>query len=196
VPDKILRYVAELESRFGRVTAGHVVVKAPGEHHRTGGLYEISIRLALPDHKEVNVGRIPSADVCHSDMILLYRIRSSARGASYRIGRAGCRTTSKHMRRSQRAGLRIWKATLAYWNPDGRDVYFHRNSVLNGDFAKLTLGTRVSFVEEIGEKGPQASTVRLALPAAGGARRAVSASAADPALKSQNRNPIRTKSWR
>jgi hypothetical protein len=32
VQDKILRYVAELESRFGRVTAGHVVVKVPGEH--------------------------------------------------------------------------------------------------------------------------------------------------------------------
>ena len=44
---------------------------------------------------------------------------------------------------------------------NGRDVYFHRNSVLNGDFAKLSLGARVSFVEEIGEKGPQASTVRL-----------------------------------
>jgi len=32
VQDKILRYLAELESRFGRVTAGHVVVKVPGEH--------------------------------------------------------------------------------------------------------------------------------------------------------------------
>ena len=32
VHDKILRYVAELESRFGRLTAGHVVVKVAGEH--------------------------------------------------------------------------------------------------------------------------------------------------------------------
>ena len=68
VQDKILRYVAELESRFGRVTAGHVVVKVPGEHHRTGGLYEINIRLALPDQKEVNVGRTPRADERHSDI--------------------------------------------------------------------------------------------------------------------------------
>ena len=57
VQDQVLRYVAELESRFGRVTAGHVVVKVPGEHHRTGGLCQINIRLALPNHKEVNVGR-------------------------------------------------------------------------------------------------------------------------------------------
>ena len=34
VQDKILRYVAESESRFGRATADHVVVKVSGEHHR------------------------------------------------------------------------------------------------------------------------------------------------------------------
>jgi cold shock CspA family protein len=42
---------------------------------------------------------------------------------------------------------------------DGREIYFHRNSVLNGGFAKLKAGTRVRFVETEGEKGPQASTV-------------------------------------
>jgi cold shock CspA family protein len=46
--------------------------------------------------------------------------------------------------------------------PDGREVYFHRNSVLNGGFDRLTPGTRVAFAEEAGEEGPQASTVRRA----------------------------------
>ena len=45
---------------------------------------------------------------------------------------------------------------------DGREVYFHRNSVLDGGFDKLDAGQRVVFVEEEGEKGPQASTVRIA----------------------------------
>ena len=44
---------------------------------------------------------------------------------------------------------------------DGREIYFHRNSVLNGGFARLKPGTAVAFAEEDGEKGPQASTVRL-----------------------------------
>ena len=44
---------------------------------------------------------------------------------------------------------------------DGREVYFHRNSVLNEGFARLKIGTRVTFAEEMGEKGPQASTVKL-----------------------------------
>jgi cold shock CspA family protein len=45
--------------------------------------------------------------------------------------------------------------------PDGREVYFHRNAVLNEAFNRLTVGSEVRFVEEDGEKGAQASTVRL-----------------------------------
>jgi cold shock CspA family protein len=44
---------------------------------------------------------------------------------------------------------------------DGREIYFHKNSVLNEAFPRLKVGTAVSFVEEPGEKGPQASTVRI-----------------------------------
>lgn len=45
--------------------------------------------------------------------------------------------------------------------PDGREIYFHRNSVLDSGFDRLEVGTEVHFVEEEGEKGPQASTVTM-----------------------------------
>lgn len=45
---------------------------------------------------------------------------------------------------------------------DGRDVYFHRHSVLDEAFERLEVGSVVRFVEEAGDKGPQASTVALA----------------------------------
>ncbi len=44
---------------------------------------------------------------------------------------------------------------------DGREIYFHKNSLLNGSSLPVAPGTRVTFFEEMGEKGPQASTVRL-----------------------------------
>jgi cold shock CspA family protein len=44
---------------------------------------------------------------------------------------------------------------------DGRDIYFHENSVLNGDFDKLDTGSEVTYAEEMGAKGPQASSLRL-----------------------------------
>ena len=44
---------------------------------------------------------------------------------------------------------------------DGREIYFHRNSVLDGEFPHLAVNSRVTYAEEMGEKGPQASTVKL-----------------------------------
>ncbi len=46
--------------------------------------------------------------------------------------------------------------------PDGRDIYFHANSVLNGGWKTIEVGSKVRFAEEMGEKGPQASSVHLA----------------------------------
>ncbi|TXD44600.1 HPF/RaiA family ribosome-associated protein [Lujinxingia vulgaris] len=43
----------------------------------------------------------------------------------------------------------------------GREIYFHKNAVLNGGFARLELGDEVRFSEVDGEEGPQASTVEV-----------------------------------
>jgi ribosome-associated translation inhibitor RaiA len=64
----ITTHVAQLEQRFGRVTSCRVSLKGPGPHHRSGGLYEVHIQLALPDGREVNVGRTAKADERHSDL--------------------------------------------------------------------------------------------------------------------------------
>jgi hypothetical protein len=65
---EVARHVAALEERFGRITSCRVVVKDPGQHHRTSGLFEVHIQLALPDGKEVNVGHRPDADERHADV--------------------------------------------------------------------------------------------------------------------------------
>jgi ribosome-associated translation inhibitor RaiA len=62
------KHVAQLEDRYGKVTSGRIVVKAPSERHKSGGLYEINIRLTLPDNREVNIARTPGADERHADL--------------------------------------------------------------------------------------------------------------------------------
>lgn len=44
---------------------------------------------------------------------------------------------------------------------DGREIYFHHNAVIDGAFDDLKVGQRVAIHKEVGEKGPQASTVRI-----------------------------------
>jgi ribosome-associated translation inhibitor RaiA len=68
IRDAINRHVAELDQRYGRITACRVAVKAPSQHHHKGGLYEVHVRLELPDGREVNVERTPTADERHADL--------------------------------------------------------------------------------------------------------------------------------
>jgi hypothetical protein len=42
VRDAIHKRIAELEQRCGRLTACRIVVKAPGERHHKGGIYDVA----------------------------------------------------------------------------------------------------------------------------------------------------------
>jgi cold shock CspA family protein len=45
--------------------------------------------------------------------------------------------------------------------PEGREVYFHKNAVLDGKFEVLNVGMAVTFIERSGDKGSQASSVSV-----------------------------------
>lgn len=62
VRQRIAEQVVELETRFARLTACRVVVKAPSDRHRTGGLYEINIHVSLPNGRQIVLERTPRAD--------------------------------------------------------------------------------------------------------------------------------------
>jgi len=67
--------------------------------------------------------------------------------------------------------------------PDGREVYFHRQAVLDDAFDRLEAGSEVAFVEEKGDKGPQASTVRLLRTCSSPANPALIGEVVDDALR-------------
>ena len=160
----ISKHVAQLEERFGRVTAGRVVLKAPGGHHRTGGLFEINVRLALPDGREVNIDHTPQNDERYSDI-------DFALNDVFKRARRQLQDQVRKLQGRVKQHEGVPSGTLSELDPlgefgfietaDGREIYFHRNSVLNDGFADLRVGSRVTFAEKVGDKGPQASTVKL-----------------------------------
>jgi cold shock CspA family protein len=158
----INNHIIELESRFGRITACRVVLTNPGRHHRMGGLYAVNIRLALPNGKEVNVSRTPSADERHSD--LTFAINDAFKHARRQLqdqARELQGQIKTHEAQPVGTITQLHDDFGFLQTEDGREIYFHRNSVLDDAFSGLTPGTRVIFAEEMGEKGAQASTVRL-----------------------------------
>jgi len=160
----IAEHVGKLEQRFGRVTAGRVVLKAPSDRHQQGGLYEVSIRLALPDGREVNVGRVAHGDERHAD--LAFALNDAFKRARRQL-QDQVRKMQGEVKHHESApvGTVVRLDSAGEFGfletADGREIYFHRNAVLNGGFSDLAVGARVTFAEEEGEKGPQASTVKL-----------------------------------
>jgi cold shock CspA family protein/ribosome-associated translation inhibitor RaiA len=164
IKDAIAAHVAQLEQRWGRITACRVVLKGPSQHHRKGGLYEIHIRLALPDGREVNVERTPPADERHSDLTFALNdaFKHARRQLQDQVRRAQGQV--KH-HEGPPIGTVVSLDSSGEFGfleaSDGQEVYFHRNSVLDDAFSRLEIGSRVTFAEKEGEKGPQATTVKL-----------------------------------
>ena len=54
-----------------------------------------------------------------------------------------------------------WEDCGFIQTPDGEELYFHRNSLLHGDFEAVRVGDEVTFATERAEKGPNAKSVRV-----------------------------------
>jgi cold shock CspA family protein len=160
--EQIMQHIARLEDRYGRATSCRVVVKGPGAHHRTGGLYEINIHLSLPDDREVAIERTPHLDERFQDID--FAVNDAFKRARRRLQDQVRRIRGKvkhHETPPSGVVKRLMQADGYGFleSIDGREIYFHRNSVLEPGFDSLELGMRVNFKEEEGRDGPQASRV-------------------------------------
>lgn len=139
-----------------------VVVEAPHKHRRSGRHFNTKIELYLP-HKNVIVAHEHPLDEKHEDIFVA--IRHAFDAARRRLeDRARVERGAVKAHESAPMGRvsRLYPEEDYGFieTTDGREIYFHRNSVLEG-FDKLRVGSEVGFAEEQGAKGPQASTVRL-----------------------------------
>jgi cold shock CspA family protein len=164
VRQRITQQAARLEDFYDRITACRVVMKSPGGHHQTGGQYEVAIHLVLPDGREVAVERTPPEDERFSDP--LFAINDAFSRARRRLQDQVRRIRGKVKEHEEQpiGTVRDIHEQEGYGfleTADGREVYFHKNSVLDDAFARLEPGMRVTFAEEMGTKGLQASTVKL-----------------------------------
>ncbi len=158
VEAEIREKVAKLGSYYERITGCEVTVQAAVGHHRKGGPFKVRIDVSVPGSK---------FSVTHqAEEELPGAIRDAFDAARRRL-----EDYAREQRRATKAHEPVPEARVSklfpYENygfletPDGREIYFHRNSVLDAGFERLEFGTAVRYVEEDGLKGPQASTVRI-----------------------------------
>jgi cold shock CspA family protein len=160
----IAKQLERLEKFSNRITSCRVVVSAPARRHHKGDLYEVDIRIALPGGKDVIVGkRHGDEPELEHPLVAIKRafdraIREIEDAVRELRGDVKLHVPEAHGRVAK---LIAGEDYGFIETPDGREIYFHRNAVLDGMFDRLTVGAEVRFVEEEGEKGAQASTVRL-----------------------------------
>ena len=172
---------ARLETFYSRIMGCRVTVEVPHRHHRKGRLYHIRIDLTLPG-KELVIKHQPglSAGIRRSGAAKMnkrFEVGAPHQNLYLAIAdafRFAGRRLQDYARR-QRGDVKTHEAPLVgtvtrlfpdegygfLATPEGREIYFHERSVLNGAFHRLKVGSEVNFVEEQGEKGAQASTVRI-----------------------------------
>lgn len=140
-----------------------VVVEAAHRRHHQGKLYDVRIDITMPK-EEIVVNREPGLDHAHEDVYVAVR-------DAFDAARRRLEDYVRRRRRNVKIHEEMPRGRIARLEPamdcgfietdDGREIYFHRNSVVDGDFDRLEPGYRVRFHEETGVKGPQASTVHV-----------------------------------
>lgn len=139
-----------------------VVVQQHHRHHEEGNLFHVHVDLTVPG-REIAVSREHGQHHGHTDPYVAVRDAfDEARRVLEDFERERRQQVKTHLppARGRIARLNGYEGYGFIETPDGREIYFHKNSVLDGPFDRLSEGQEVRFHEEMGEKGPQASTVQ------------------------------------
>jgi len=172
---------AELETFYPDIVGCRVLVEVPHRHRGHGQHVRVRIELSLPgedvvvSHEPTRHGSLKDVqgEAHHKDDDV-EAVHKYALVTAHEAFDAARRRLQDVARR-QRADVKTHQApahgrvtSLPAGDDhgfieatDGRRIYFHHASVIDEGLARLVVGSDVAFVEEPGEKGPQASTVRV-----------------------------------
>lgn len=161
----IRQKVAKLEQVCDTITRCRVVVEQAQESQQTGAPLHLHITVRVPHHNEVLISQKMDADEAADPFGRLVRDAFQATQRKLQEITERQRGEVKPTASPDELGMVIKLFAERDYGfletMDRREVFFHRNSVLNNDFDRLAVGTGVRFVEEEGEKGPQASSVLI-----------------------------------
>jgi len=178
---EILKRAAKLDAYCPDIMSGHVVVDVPHHHHEEGNRFSLRIDLMVPG-EEIAVTRASNVHASRQDLdehewVKQFDIEGMRKDLrlvireTFDVARRRLQDHTRKRRLAVKTHQGLPQGRVTKWSPeeqsgtieanDGHEVYFHRNSVLGAGLKRLRVGADVVFVEERGEKGPQASTVKV-----------------------------------
>jgi len=173
----------KLERFYDRITSCRVVVERP-QRAPSSKLYHVRIDLGLPGG-ELVVKHTPSLHASLQDVdvgksreeaeaVLVHKSPERAIREAFHEMTRRLQDYKRKQEESPKPSHKMAEGAVKEIFPeegygfletaDDRQVYFNQASVLDGHFTQLRVGAHVRFAEEMGEKGPQASTVKVIHP--------------------------------
>ena len=169
--DEVRARAAKLERLYPRLTTCRVRVDQRAQNAKGTVPPVVRIELSVPGYKDIVVSHEPDhlqlkyqTPDLHNAINEAFRIAED-RLVAFKDQRQNRNKQGHHDSENQFLGQ------VADIDPNGEFgflltkegglLYFHRNSVLTGDFDKLRSGAEVHYVEEMGDTGPVAAKVRV-----------------------------------
>ena len=161
---RIREKAADLERFSDRITSCRVTVEKEHRQHHTGNLFRVRLDIGVPG-REIPVTRTGPKDHAHEDVYVAIRdafnaaVRRLEDHARERRGKVKAHEVPLHgtVRMVDREG------DFGFVDTPQGDVYFHRHSVVEGDFDAIEPGSevRLEIAERESAEGWQATAVHV-----------------------------------
>ncbi len=173
--------IAWLEQFYSGIVRCRVLVEVPHRHRHDGRHFQVRIDITVPGGAPIVVSHEPSLHGPLKDAEEAEHSKDTEIEAVHRYAHVAIHEAFDVARRQLQDFVREQRGVVkthevpahgeiaeisavdghGFIRAGERQIYFTRASVLDDAFNELEVGTPIAFVEEKGEKGPQASTVRV-----------------------------------
>lgn len=161
----VQKRIEKLEHFFSRIIRCEVAIFLPHRHRHSDRLYHIQIRIFLPGD-DVIITRKPVQNEAHRNIYVAIR---DSFNAAERLLREKIKIVRHENKLHHQENRQIGKITKLFFNDgygflttfDGNEFYFDKNCLLNKKFEQLEIGQKARFLDELGEKGPQVTSMAM-----------------------------------
>ncbi len=165
IETQINSHVAKLEKMFGNIVWCRVAVEVPNKREKTADVPQVRLELHVPGQTLV-VRRERHAKERHQKPNVTSALHDAFESAAVKL-----KSYKERLQRDVKghptplfarvSNLRRDRDFGFLTTSEGKELYFHRNSVMNGGFDALKDGDTVQYIEAAGDTGPTASKVWL-----------------------------------
>jgi cold shock CspA family protein len=158
-----LEKAEKLFALYPKIIHCRVIIESPHQHSHQGQIYHVRVILKVPE-EDIVVTRQPAQEAQHEDVYVALRDAFDAAKRRLRQYHGKIKRQVKHHEEMPEGHVAKIFPQQGYGfveTTDGREIYFDQNSVVDGDFSKVEVGQKARLTIELGEEGPQASSIHV-----------------------------------